>query len=115
MDGALCLARLFVACVVSRADRKSGCVCSRCASAAVAVLSLCRPGYCPSVSLRNEYLPFIDQYAQCMTLWSGDSSSFVYPTASREVIVQSVVGLFGPPANRPKPRTIARGDFAVWR
>jgi hypothetical protein len=37
------------------------------------------PSFAPSPTYLREYLPFFGQYAQAMTLWSPDGSSFAYP------------------------------------
>jgi TolB protein len=56
-------------------------------------------------------IPFFDQYAQSMTLWSPDSRSLVYaaiaPDAGSGIYVADVTGA-------EPPRRIADGDLATW-
>ena len=38
----------------------------------------------------RQYVPFFDQYAQAISVWSPDSASFCYATADGRVMVQPV-------------------------
>jgi Tol biopolymer transport system component len=67
--------------------------------------------FAPSQTFLGEYLPFADQYAQSMTLWSPDSRSFCYAGHGEErhdgIYVQDV------DAASP-PKRIADGVYAAW-
>jgi Tol biopolymer transport system component len=73
--------------------------------------SFLTPRFIPSELIAVGYLQFFEQYAQSMSLWSPDSSSFAYPGMSengeRGIWIQSA---------RPDraPVLIAEGDFVTW-
>jgi hypothetical protein len=73
--------------------------------------SFLTPRFIPSELIAVGYLQFFEQYAQSMSLWSPDSSSFAYPGLSengeRGIWIQSA---------RPDraPVLVAEGDFVTW-
>jgi len=73
--------------------------------------SFLTPRFIPSELIAVGYLQFFEQYAQSMSLWSPDSSSFAYPGMSedgeRGIWIQSA---------RPDraPVLVAEGDFVTW-
>jgi len=73
--------------------------------------SFVTPRFAPSTLIAGEYLPFFQQYAQSMTLWSPDGSAFAYAgvnEAGEEGIwIQSA---------RPDraPVLVGDGNFVAW-
>jgi Tol biopolymer transport system component len=69
------------------------------------------PRFVPSLLIAGEYLPFFEQYAQSMSLWSPDGSAFAYPGMNEDgengIWVQ---------AARPDraPVLVADGEFVAW-
>jgi len=67
--------------------------------------------FLPSLVVVQEYLPFFEQYAQSMSLWSPDGSAFVYPgeneAGERGIWIQSVEPDRG-------PVLVADGTFVAW-
>ena len=65
----------------------------------------------PSRVFLEEYLPFFDQYAQSMTLWSPDSTAFAYAGANEEGVsgiwVQELAG-------NKLPVRVSDGVFVAW-
>jgi hypothetical protein len=70
------------------------------------------PGFHPTATLANAYLPFWDQYTRGLSLWNPDGSAFAYPSAPEEgdgpgrIMVQQV-GAEG-------PLDVAEGEFVSW-
>lgn len=66
--------------------------------------------FLPSRTFLQRYLVFFDQYARSMTVWSPDSSAFVYsgidPSGRNGIWVQKV--------DDQSPRRVASGVFAAW-
>jgi TolB protein len=65
--------------------------------------------FTPSPTFLRDYLPFFDQYAQSMTLWSPDGTRFAFPgvvDGERGIWVQAIDGT--PPAR------VADGLFVGW-
>lgn len=67
--------------------------------------------FVPSLLIVGEYLPFFEQYAQSMNLWSPDGSAFAYPGANEAgeegIWIQSA---------RPDraPVLVTDGNFVAW-
>lgn len=63
----------------------------------------------PTGLFTRAYLPFWDQYAQSLSLWSPGSDAFVYAseaTGGEEVLVQLLID--------DAPSVVANGSFAAW-
>ena len=73
--------------------------------------SFTTPRFLPSLLVVQEYLPFFEQYAQSMSLWSPDGSAFVYPgeneAGERGIWVQSA-------EPDRAPVLVADGTFVAW-
>ena len=73
--------------------------------------SFMTPRFVPSLLVVGEYLPFFEQYAQSMSLWSPDGNAFAYAGASEAgeegIWIQSA---------RPDraPVLVADGNFVAW-
>jgi dipeptidyl aminopeptidase/acylaminoacyl peptidase len=68
-------------------------------------------GFVPTRTFGSAYLPFWDQYARSLSLWSPKGDAFVYAAAAGEgepgrVMVQTIGG--------EPPIEVARGEFASW-
>ncbi len=72
------------------------------------------PRFFLSAQFEGAYLPFYDQYAQALTIWSPDSSRFVFPGSS--VDRDDGIWLHRLPEGRSDPATfkIAEGSVAFW-
>ena len=69
------------------------------------------PRFIPSQRMLDEYLPFFEQYAQSMSLWSPDGSAFAYPGMSEN----GDTGIWIQSARSDRaPVLIADGDFVAW-
>jgi hypothetical protein len=66
--------------------------------------------FTPSLTLGRDYLPFFDQFAQSIELWSPDSSSFVY---SGQASNDDDPGIWVQPLDGPA-RRVADGVFAAF-
>lgn len=69
------------------------------------------PGFSPTAVFVRDYLPFWDQYSRSLTMWSADSTRFVYPAAGAngdEIFVQTVAPDAG-------PLRVAAGAFASFQ
>jgi Tol biopolymer transport system component len=67
--------------------------------------------FVPSIELSREYLPFFEQYAQSMSLWSPDGSAFVYAGESES----GASGVWIQPATPDTaPVRVADGVVASW-
>lgn len=66
--------------------------------------------FTPSLTLGRDYLPFFDQFAQSIELWSPDSSSFVY---SGQRSSDEDPGIWVQPLDGPA-RRVADGVFAAF-
>jgi TolB protein len=69
------------------------------------------PGFAPTTAFIRDYLPFWDQYSRSLTVWSADSTRFVYPAAGAngdEIFVQTVAPEAG-------PLRVTAGAFASWQ
>lgn len=66
--------------------------------------------FIPSRTFLQNYLPFFDQYVQSMTLWSPDSSAFVYAgngsSGGSSIWVQQLA--------EEKAEEVGEGVFAAW-
>lgn len=64
----------------------------------------------PTVEYARDYLPFFDQFAQAVQLWSPDGTAFVYPGVDGNgfdaIWVQQVAG--------GAPVRVSDGSFATW-
>ena len=69
------------------------------------------PRFEPSLLMVGDYLPFFEQYAQSMSLWSPDGSAFAYPGMGED-------GRTGIWVQEAEPGTapvlVAGGDFVTW-
>lgn len=67
--------------------------------------------FVPTATLATDYLPFWDQYAQSLTLWSPDGAAFAYaalePDGEVGIWVQRVL-------DDAAPSRVAPGRFASW-
>ena len=72
------------------------------------------PRFLVTPEFGGAYLPFFDQYAQSMTLWSPDSTRFVYPGES--MAGRSGIWLHRLPTGDDPPKTfyVTDGSMAVW-
>lgn len=64
----------------------------------------------PSETFAANYVPFLDQYAQSITLWSPDGSRFVSPERFGDV-PHLVIHAVGQPGQRA---VLGAGEMAVW-
>ncbi len=65
--------------------------------------------YAPDPSWFQSFVPFFDQYAQSVSLWSPDGSAFAYPAivnGEPRILVQEL--------NGAAPRDIAGGVWVAW-
>jgi Tol biopolymer transport system component len=69
------------------------------------------PGFVPSVLMVQEYLPFFEQYAQSMTLWSPDSRAFAY--AGLDEAGRAGIWIQDARVDRA-PVLVSDGDFVSW-
>jgi TolB protein len=64
----------------------------------------------PTGTFVRDFLPFFDQYARSMSLWSPDGNAFVYPAVDAEgtprIWVQRLDG--------GEPQSVAEGVWAAW-
>jgi Tol biopolymer transport system component len=67
------------------------------------------PDFEPSPSLLRDLVPFFDQYAQSMTLWSPDGSSFAFPGA-----VDGTDGIWVQDLAATDPVRISGGSWVAW-
>jgi Tol biopolymer transport system component len=73
--------------------------------------SFLTPRFIPSELIAVGYLQFFEQYAQSMSLWSPDSSSFAYPGMSED----GERGIWIQSARLDRaPVLVAEGDFVAW-
>jgi TolB protein len=69
------------------------------------------PRFIPSQRMIEEYLPFFEQYAQSMSLWSPDGSAFAYPGMDES----GDTGIWIQSARSDRaPVKIADGDLVAW-
>jgi hypothetical protein len=66
------------------------------------------PRFAPSPAYLREYLPFFGQYAQAMTLWSPDGSSFAYPG-----LIEDRDGVWVQRLDRDEPALVVEGGSVV--
>ena len=64
----------------------------------------------PSRMFLQRYLPFFDQYAQSMTIWSPDSSAFTYVGTNAD----GVNGVWVQALGADEPTLVSDGVFAAW-
>jgi len=65
--------------------------------------------FAPDPTWFQTIVPFFDQYAQSVSMWSPDGSSFAYPAiveGAPSVLVQEVTG--------SQPTVIAQGSWVAW-
>ncbi len=67
-------------------------------------------GFIPSPTFARDYLPFFDQYASSMTLWSPDSNAFTYPGLARD----GRAGIWVQPLGEDTPELVGDGSFVAW-
>jgi Tol biopolymer transport system component len=73
--------------------------------------SFTTPRFVPSLLVAQEYLPFFEQYAQSMSLWSPDGSAFAYPGQNEA----GEVGIWVQAAEPERaPVLVAGGTFVAW-
>lgn len=64
-----------------------------------------------SILFVRDYLPFFEQYAQSMSLWSPDGRAFAYPGMSED----GETGIWVQPARADRePVLVADGEFVTW-
>ena len=63
----------------------------------------------PAPGLLRDLVPFFDQYAQSMTLWSPDGSAFAFPG-----VVDGEDGIWVQELAGADPRRIAGGSWVAW-
>jgi TolB protein len=69
------------------------------------------PRFIPSQRMVDEYLPFFEQYAQSMNLWSPDGSAFAYPGMDEN----GDTGIWIQSARSDRaPVLVSDGDFVAW-
>jgi TolB protein len=69
------------------------------------------PRFVPSQRMVDEYLPFFEQYAQSMSLWSPDGSAFAYPGMDEN----GDAGIWIQSARSDRaPVLVSDGDFVAW-
>jgi TolB protein len=69
------------------------------------------PRFIPSQRMIDEYLPFFEQYAQSMSLWSPDGSAFAYPGMSEN----GDTGIWIQSARSDRaPVLVSDGDLVAW-
>jgi TolB protein len=67
--------------------------------------------FVPSLLVVEEYLPFFEQYAQSMSLWSPDGSAFAYPGQNEA----GELGIWVQSAEPDRaPVLVAEGTFVAW-
>ena len=67
--------------------------------------------FVPSLLVVEEYLPFFEQYAQSMSLWSPDGSAFAYPGQNEA----GELGIWVQSAKPDRaPVLVAEGTFVAW-
>jgi Tol biopolymer transport system component len=67
------------------------------------------PDFIPASGWLRDLVPFFDQYAQSMTLWSPDGSAFAFPGA-----VDGVAGIWTQDLDAADPVRIAEGTWVAW-
>lgn len=67
------------------------------------------PAFTPSAGWITEFLPFFDQYAQSMRLWSPDSNAYAF--AGR---IAEETGIWVVPADGGEPVRIIDGSWVSW-
>ena len=65
--------------------------------------------FLPSPEFLEGYVPFFDQYAQAMSLWSPDGSSFVYAG-----LHEGLAGIWVQDLGGGTPSLVSDGSFAAW-
>ncbi len=68
------------------------------------------PPYRPNATMVREYLPFFDQYAHSLTLWSPDGRAFAYAGSHDG----GGDGIWVQPVDGSDPVRVADGRFAAW-
>ena len=73
--------------------------------------SFTTPRFVPSLLVVGEYLPFFEQYAQSMSLWSPDGRAFAYPGTNES----GEEGIWVQSASPDRaPVLVADGNFVAW-
>ncbi|GMQ86335.1 MAG: PD40 domain-containing protein [Acidimicrobiia bacterium] len=67
------------------------------------------PSFAPEPTWFATFVPFFDQYAQSMTLWSPDGSAFAFPG-----MVGGEPGVWVQQLDRETPVRIAAGSWVAW-
>ena len=67
------------------------------------------PSFRPSTSWVTEFLPFYDQYAQSMRVWSPDSTAYTFPGR-----IGDDTGIWVAPAGGGSPDLIGTGSWVSW-
>lgn len=65
--------------------------------------------FLPSPTFARDFLPFFDQYALSMTLWSPDSNAYAFPG-----VVESEVGIWVQALGEVSPSLVGDGVFVGW-
>ncbi|MGB5731234.1 MAG: hypothetical protein WBN24_06460 [Acidimicrobiia bacterium] len=67
------------------------------------------PEFIPSPGFLRDLVPFFDQYAQSMTLWSPDGTAFAFPAA-----VNGEAGIWRQDLSGGDPIRVAGGSWVAW-
>lgn len=65
--------------------------------------------FLPSPTFARDFLPFFDQYALSMTLWSPDSNAYAFPG-----VVDSEIGIWVQTLGEAAPTLVGDGVFVGW-
>ncbi|NNF64472.1 MAG: hypothetical protein HKN07_09445 [Acidimicrobiia bacterium] len=65
--------------------------------------------FLPSPTFARDFLPFFDQYALSMTLWSPDSNAYAFPG-----VIDSEVGIWVQELGETEPSLVGDGVFVGW-
>jgi Tol biopolymer transport system component len=65
--------------------------------------------FIPSSGFLRDLVPFFDQYAQSMTLWSPDGTAFAYPG-----VLDGEAGIWRQDLSGGNPTRVSGGSWVVW-
>jgi len=67
------------------------------------------PEFVPSPGFLRDLVPFFDQYAQSMTLWSPDGTAFAYPG-----VLAGEAGIWRQDLSEGNPTRVSGGSWVAW-
>lgn len=67
------------------------------------------PEFVPSPGFLRDLIPFFDQYAQSMTLWSPDGTAFAYPG-----VLDGEAGIWRQDLSESSPMRVSDGSWIAW-